>query len=240
MNISQPERGGNGESLQGGESIVAPARRREPAPGARPLLPKNHHGFAKSGGERNSFDCVRPHAVRSERWVRDRYHVGSSHRILRHHERRHFHRPRRRRLPVAAVVPSLAPVHGPLTARARPSRSGKAPCPVPATIGAATSSSILNETGPGDRPFLKEGLTKDHVDAAISALSRPRDDRAVQHCARQPRRTARLLSQPRLPSTEPALGANAGLASSGPAPVRPGAKPFRQPDEAILKQERSI
>src|SRR5579863_5500659 len=48
------------------------------------------------------------------------------------------------------------------------------------------------------------GLTRDHVDAAISGLSRRRDDHAVQRRARQPRRTPRLLPQPRLPLIEPA------------------------------------
>ena len=79
-----------------------------PATSSGAVLPKNHHRFAKSRRGRNSFDCVVPRAVRSACWVRDRHHVGSSHRILRLHERRHFHRPRRRRLPVAAAVATLA------------------------------------------------------------------------------------------------------------------------------------
>ena len=208
MNISQPERGGNGESLQGGESILAPARRHRSASSAGPLLPKHHHRFAKSGGARNSFDCVTPHAVRSGRWVRDRHHVGSSHRILRLHERLHFHRPRRRRLPVAVVAPALpCPRSG--SQAGRPARLApdaimiRPACPLPANAGAGTSFSVRNETGPTGRPFLR-GLTRDHVDAAISGLSRRRDDHAVQRRARQPRRTPRLLPQPRLPLIEPA------------------------------------
>src|ERR1700733_12858499 len=53
---------------------------------------------------RNSFDCVAPCSARSDRWVRDLHHVGSSHRTIRHHERRYFHRPRRGRLSLPSVT----------------------------------------------------------------------------------------------------------------------------------------
>jgi hypothetical protein len=78
----------------------------------RELLPKLLHKIiihiAKPGSKRNSFDCVAPHSARSDRWVRDRHHVGiSRHRIVRHYERRYFYRPRRGRLPVALVTGAL-------------------------------------------------------------------------------------------------------------------------------------
>ena len=86
------------------QSFPLPGRR-WPVTCSAPVLLKNHHRFAKSRRARNSFDCVAPRAVRSACWVRDRHHVGSGHRILRlGTSAGHFHRPRRRRLPVAAVV----------------------------------------------------------------------------------------------------------------------------------------
>ena len=41
------------------QSLPRPGRR-WPATRSGPVLPKNHHPFAKSGDARNSFDCVTP------------------------------------------------------------------------------------------------------------------------------------------------------------------------------------
>jgi len=112
----------------------------------RLVLLKHHPRFAKSRDQRNSFDCVAPRDVRSECWVKDRHHVGSSHRILRLHERRHLHRPRGRRLSVAALAPSRpAAVLQPPRRHALASGHGAA-CAAPADTGHAGASWI---TSPG-------------------------------------------------------------------------------------------
>ena len=72
-----------------------------------PILLKIIINFRNSDVARNPFDCAGSQGVWSDRWVRDRDHVRSYYRILRRHERRHFYRPRRRRLSVAPVTAAV-------------------------------------------------------------------------------------------------------------------------------------
>jgi hypothetical protein len=89
---------------RGGYSIVAVADTGDLRSKRRSLLPKITINLRNAGLARNPFDCAGSQGVLFDRWVRDRHHVGSSYRILRHHERRYLHRPRRRRLPVTVLT----------------------------------------------------------------------------------------------------------------------------------------
>jgi hypothetical protein len=105
MNISQPEHGENGESV----AVVNQSLQHPSIYGTvlAIVLLKIIINFSISDVVRNPFDCAGSQGVWSDRWVRDRDHVRSYHRILRRHERRHFYRPRRRRLSVAPVTAAV-------------------------------------------------------------------------------------------------------------------------------------